>query len=90
MGREPYKPSASRVPVGRRRAGRVSCCGSTPADGRIRTTRATFQVWEGGASGTNVVRGLRRCFGLRPRWSPPSLLDNEVGRLLETSCCKAA
>ena len=34
-----------------------------PGEGRIRTTRA-FQAWEGGGE-YNVVRGLRRVFGLR-------------------------
>ncbi|MFE2971260.1 sugar kinase, partial [Streptomyces sp. NPDC059340] len=34
-----------------------------PGEGRINTAR-TFQVWEGGGE-YNVVRGLRRCFGLR-------------------------
>jgi 2-dehydro-3-deoxygluconokinase len=51
-----------------------------PGDGRIRTTR-TFQVWEGGGE-YNVVRGLRRCFGLRTT-VVTSVVDNEVGRLLE-------
>ena len=34
-----------------------------PGAGRIRTARE-FKVWEGGGE-YNVVRGLRRCFGLR-------------------------
>jgi 2-dehydro-3-deoxygluconokinase len=51
-----------------------------PGDGRIRTTR-TFQVWEGGGE-YNVVRGLRRCFGLRTT-VVTAIVDNEVGRLLE-------
>ena len=34
-----------------------------PGDGRIHTARQ-FKVWEGGGE-YNVVRGLRRCFGLR-------------------------
>ena len=34
-----------------------------PGAGRIHTTRR-FDVWEGGGE-YNVVRGLRRCFGLR-------------------------
>jgi 2-dehydro-3-deoxygluconokinase len=51
-----------------------------PGDGRIRTTRS-FQVWEGGGE-YNVVRGLRRCFGLRTT-VVTSIVDNEVGRLLE-------
>lgn len=51
-----------------------------PGDGRIRTTR-TLQVWEGGGE-YNVVRGLRRCFGLRST-VVTAIVDNEVGRLLE-------
>jgi 2-dehydro-3-deoxygluconokinase len=51
-----------------------------PGDGRIRTTR-TFKVWEGGGE-YNVVRGLRRCFGLRTT-VVTAIVDNEVGRLLE-------
>jgi 2-dehydro-3-deoxygluconokinase len=51
-----------------------------PGDGRIRTTRQ-FKVWEGGGE-YNVVRGLRRCFGLRTT-VVTSIVDSEVGRLLE-------
>jgi 2-dehydro-3-deoxygluconokinase len=51
-----------------------------PGDGRIRTTRS-FQVWEGGGE-YNVVRGLRRCFGLRTT-VVTAIVDNEVGHLLE-------
>ncbi|MFM9695945.1 PfkB family carbohydrate kinase [Streptomyces europaeiscabiei] len=51
-----------------------------PGEGRIRTTR-TFQVWEGGGE-YNVVRGLRRCFGLRTA-IVTALADNAVGRLVE-------
>jgi 2-dehydro-3-deoxygluconokinase len=51
-----------------------------PGDGRIRTAR-TFQVWEGGGE-YNVVRGLRRCFGLKTT-VVTAIVDNEVGRLLE-------
>ncbi|MER6466926.1 sugar kinase [Streptomyces sp. NPDC001288] len=51
-----------------------------PGEGRIRTTRS-FQVWEGGGE-YNVVRGLRRCFGLRTA-VVTALADNEVGRLVE-------
>ncbi|MFD8726249.1 sugar kinase [Streptomyces sp. NPDC059629] len=51
-----------------------------PGEGRIRTAR-TFQVWEGGGE-YNVVRGLRRCFGLRTA-VVTSLADNAVGRLVE-------
>jgi 2-dehydro-3-deoxygluconokinase len=51
-----------------------------PADGRIHTTR-TFNVWEGGGE-YNVVRGLRRCFGLRSA-VVTAFADNAVGRLVE-------
>lgn len=51
-----------------------------PGAGRIRTTRQ-FQVWEGGGE-YNVVRGLRRCFGLRTA-VVTAIVDSEVGRLLE-------
>ena len=51
-----------------------------PGEGRIRTTR-TFQAWEGGGE-YNVVRGLRRVFGLRGA-VVTELVDNEVGRLVE-------
>ncbi|UXY24010.1 sugar kinase [Streptomyces cynarae] len=51
-----------------------------PGEGRIRTAR-TFQVWEGGGE-YNVVRGLRRCFGLRTA-VVTALVDNAVGRLTE-------
>ncbi|MER7689696.1 sugar kinase [Streptomyces sp. NPDC097610] len=51
-----------------------------PGEGRIRTARS-FQVWEGGGE-YNVVRGLRRCFGLRTS-VVTALVDNAVGRLVE-------
>lgn len=51
-----------------------------PGDVRIRTTRQ-FRVWEGGGE-YNVIRGLRRCFGLRTTVVTASV-ENEVGRLLE-------
>lgn len=51
-----------------------------PGQGRVRTARQ-FQVWEGGGE-YNVVRGLRRCFGLRTA-VVTALADNEVGRLVE-------
>ncbi|MGW2547617.1 PfkB family carbohydrate kinase, partial [Kitasatospora sp. NPDC001574] len=51
-----------------------------PGEGRIRTARS-FQVWEGGGE-YNVVRGLRRCFGLRTA-VVTALVDNAVGRLVE-------
>lgn len=51
-----------------------------PGEGRISTARS-FQVWEGGGE-YNVVRGLRRCFGLRTA-VVTALADNAVGRLVE-------
>ncbi|MFJ4674218.1 PfkB family carbohydrate kinase [Kitasatospora purpeofusca] len=51
-----------------------------PGEGRIRTARS-FLVWEGGGE-YNVVRGLRRCFGLRTA-VVTALVDNAVGRLVE-------
>jgi len=51
-----------------------------PGEGRIRTARE-FKVWEGGGE-YNVVRGLRKCFGLRTA-VVTAIVDNEIGRLLE-------
>jgi len=51
-----------------------------PGCTRIRTARQ-FTVWEGGGE-YNVVRGLRRCFGLRTA-IVTAIVDNEIGRLLE-------
>lgn len=51
-----------------------------PGNGRVRTTRQ-FQVWEGGGE-YNVARGLRRCFGMNTA-VVTSLVDNEIGRLIE-------
>jgi 2-dehydro-3-deoxygluconokinase len=51
-----------------------------PGEGRIRTARS-FRVWEGGGE-YNVVRGLRRCFGLRTT-VVSAIVENDVGRLLE-------
>ena len=51
-----------------------------PGEGRIRTARE-FKVWEGGGE-YNVMRGLRRCFGLRTS-VVTAVVDNEIGRLLE-------
>jgi 2-dehydro-3-deoxygluconokinase len=51
-----------------------------PGENRIHTTRS-FQAWEGGGE-YNVVRGLRRCFGLRTA-IVTALCDNPVGRLIE-------
>lgn len=46
-----------------------------PGEGRIRTARS-FRVWEGGGE-YNVVRGLRRCFGLKTAVIT-AFADNEV------------
>src|SRR6266436_4262194 len=51
-----------------------------PGEGRVRTARE-FKVWEGGGE-YNVVRGLRRCFGLKTAVCT-AFADNDVGRLLE-------
>src|SRR5258708_34418348 len=51
-----------------------------PGEGRIRTARS-FKVWEGGGE-YNVVRGLRRGFGLRTT-VVSAIVENDVGRLLE-------
>ncbi len=51
-----------------------------PGDGRVHTTRQ-FQAWEGGGE-YNVIRGLRRCFGLKTT-VVTAIVDNAVGRLLE-------
>ena len=51
-----------------------------PGEGRIRTTR-TFQAWEGGGE-YNVVRGLRKCFGMKTG-TITAFADNEVGHLIE-------
>ena len=51
-----------------------------PGDGRIRTARS-FRAWEGGGE-YNVVRGLRKCFGLKTAVIT-AFADNEVGMLME-------
>ena len=51
-----------------------------PGDGRIHTAR-DFKVWEGGGE-YNVVRGLRRCFGMKTT-AVTAFADNPVGRLVE-------
>jgi 2-dehydro-3-deoxygluconokinase len=51
-----------------------------PGIGRVRTARS-FTAWEGGGE-YNVIRGLRKCFGLRTA-VVTALADNEVGRLVE-------
>lgn len=51
-----------------------------PGEDRIRTARS-FRVWEGGGE-YNLVRALRRCFGLRAG-VVTALADNEIGHLVE-------
>ena len=51
-----------------------------PGEGRIRTAR-NFRVWEGGGE-YNVIRGLRRCFGMKTGVIT-AFADNEVGLLME-------
>jgi len=51
-----------------------------PGEERIRVARH-FRVWEGGGE-YNVVRGLRKCFGLNTAVIT-AFADNEVGMLLE-------
>ena len=51
-----------------------------PGEGRIRTARC-FRAWEGGGE-YNVVRGLRRCFGMKTAVIT-AFADNEVGKLME-------
>lgn len=51
-----------------------------PGEGRIRTARS-FRAWEGGGE-YNVVRGLRRCFGMKTAVIT-AFADNEVGMLME-------
>lgn len=51
-----------------------------PGEGRIRTAR-WFRAWEGGGE-YNVVRGLRRCFGLKTAIIT-AFAENEVGMLME-------
>ncbi len=51
-----------------------------PGEGRIRTARS-FRVWEGGGE-YNVVRGLRKCFGMHTAVIT-AFAENEVGKLLE-------
>ena len=51
-----------------------------PGEGRIRAARS-FRAWEGGGE-YNVIRGLRKCFGLKTAVLT-ALADNEVGHLVE-------
>ena len=51
-----------------------------PGEGRIKTARS-FKAWEGGGE-YNVIRGLRRCFGMKTAVLT-AFADNEVGKLME-------
>ena len=51
-----------------------------PGEGRIRTARQ-FRAWEGGGE-YNVVRGLRRCFGMNTGVNT-AFANNEVCMLME-------
>jgi 2-dehydro-3-deoxygluconokinase len=51
-----------------------------PGEGRIRTARM-FRALEGGGE-YNVIRGLRKCFGMRTA-AITAFADNEVGKLME-------
>ena len=51
-----------------------------PGEGRIRTARQ-FRAWEGGGE-YNVIRGLRKCFGLKTAVIT-AFANNEVGKLME-------
>ena len=51
-----------------------------PGEGRIRTARS-FRAWEGGGE-YNVIRGLRKCFGMKTAVLT-AFADNEVGKLME-------
>lgn len=56
-----------------------------PGEGRIRTAR-NFRVWEGGGE-YNVIRALRKCFGMKTAVIT-AFADNEVGKLLEDFICQ--
>ena len=51
-----------------------------PGEGRIRTARQ-FRAWEGGGE-YNVIRGLRKCFGMQTAVIT-AFAENEVGKLME-------
>ncbi|MDD6266014.1 MAG: sugar kinase [Clostridia bacterium] len=51
-----------------------------PGEGRIRTARS-FRAWEGGGE-YNVIRGLRRCFGMKTVVIT-AFAQNEIGLLME-------
>ena len=56
-----------------------------PGEERIRQARY-FRAWEGGGE-YNVIRGLRKCFGLRTAVIT-AFADNEVGRLMDDFICQ--
>lgn len=56
-----------------------------PGESRIRTAR-TFRAWEGGGE-YNVIRGLRKCFGMKTAVIT-AFADNEVGKLMEDFVCQ--
>lgn len=51
-----------------------------PGEGRIRTARS-FRAWEGGGE-YNVIRGLRKCFGMKTGVIT-AFAENEIGMLME-------
>ena len=56
-----------------------------PGENRIRCTRS-FKAWAGGGE-YNVVRGLRKYFGLKTG-VVTAIADNEVGKLIEDLICQ--
>lgn len=56
-----------------------------PGEGRIKTARY-FKAWEGGGE-YNVIRGLKKCFGLKTSVIT-AFADNEVGKLMEDFICQ--
>jgi len=56
-----------------------------PGDGRIKTARS-FRVWEGGGE-YNVIRGLRKCFGLKTT-VVTGIPETDLGYLLEDFICQ--
>ena len=56
-----------------------------PGEGRIRTARS-FRAWEGGGE-YNVIRGLRKCFGMKTAVIT-AFAENEVGMLMEDFICQ--
>ena len=56
-----------------------------PGEGRIRTARS-FRAWDGGGE-YNVIRGLRKCFGMKTAVIT-AFAENEVGMLMEDFICQ--